>query len=81
MRYVPIKKAEPGMKLAYDLFDSFGRVLLSSKASLTDSYIEKLINMGFPGVYIDDKLSEGIETGYGNHARASFGWSCLCQKT
>lgn len=61
MRYVPMKKAEPGMKLAYDLFDSYGRVLLSSKASLTDAYIEKLVNMGFPGVYIDDKLSEGIE--------------------
>lgn len=61
MRYVSMKKAEPGMQLAYNLFDSFGRVLLSKNASLTESYIEKLIDMGFPGVYINDELSEGIE--------------------
>ena len=61
MRYIPIIDAEPGMRLAYDLFDSFGRVLISSKTKLTDSYIEKLTKMGFVGLYIDDDLSKGIE--------------------
>lgn len=61
MRYVSMKKAEPGMQLAYNLFDSFGRVLLSKNASLTENYIEKLVEMGFPGVYINDELSKGIE--------------------
>lgn len=61
MRYIPIIDAEPGMRLAYDLFDSFGRILISSKTKLTDSYIEKLTKMGFVGLYIEDELSKGIE--------------------
>lgn len=61
MRYVSMKRAQSGMQLAYDLFDSYGRVLLSKNASLTEKYIEKLIGLGFPGVYINDELAQGIE--------------------
>lgn len=61
MRYIPIIDAEPGMRLTYDLFDSNGRVLISSKTKLTDTYIEKLTQMGFVGIYVEDELSKGIE--------------------
>lgn len=61
MRYVPLLLAEPGMHLAYDVYDSLGRTLISYHQSLTDSFIEKLQNMGIDGVYIDDTISEGIE--------------------
>ena len=60
MRYVPLKKAEPGMVLAADLYDSVGRTLIGCHCELTESYLEKLEAYGFDGVYIEDKLSEGI---------------------
>ena len=61
MRYVPMLLAEEGMCLAYDVFDSMGRTLVSRNSLLTSSYIDKLVNMGIDGVYIEDKLSEGID--------------------
>lgn len=61
MRYVHIKDAKPGMVLAYDLFDSFGRVLIGTNNALTEKYIEKLVKLGFSGIYIKDEISEGIE--------------------
>ena len=60
MRYVPLKEAEPGMVLAADLYDSVGRTLIGCHCELTESYLEKLEAYGFDGVYIEDKLSEGI---------------------
>lgn len=40
MRYVPLKKAEPGMVLAADLYDSVGRTLIGCHCELTESYLE-----------------------------------------
>lgn len=61
MRYVSLKDARPGMVLAYDLYDSFGRTLVGSNCELTAYYIEKLNDYGFDGIYIEDELSKGIE--------------------
>lgn len=61
MRYVSLKEARPGMVLAYDLYDSFGRTLVGGKCELTAYYIEKLYDYGFDGIYIDDELSQDIE--------------------
>ena len=61
MRYISLKDAEPGMSLAYDMFDSYGRTLISTDAKLTLGYIAKLESLGFDGVYIQDELAEGIE--------------------
>lgn len=61
MRYVSLKDAEPGMSLAYDVYDSYGRTLISSNAKLTRAYIAKLEKLGFDGVYIQDVLSQDIE--------------------
>ncbi len=61
MRYVTLRETRPGMRLAYDLYDSFGRTLVGSSCELTDVYIEKLREYGVGGVYITDRLSEDIE--------------------
>ena len=61
MRYVPLLLAQSGMCLAYDVYDSLGRTLISHSQTLTDSFIEKLQTMGVDGIYVDDSLSEGIE--------------------
>ena len=42
MRYVNIDSAKVGMKLAYDLFDSFGRRLITSHTILSDKSLEKI---------------------------------------
>ena len=60
MRYVPLREAEPGMVLAADLYDYVGRTLIGCHCELTESYLEKLEANGFDGIYIEDKLSEGI---------------------
>lgn len=61
MRYVPIEKAAPGMILAYDLYDSRGRTIIGSNCALTQVYIDRLDELGYDGVYIDDEISEGID--------------------
>ena len=61
MRYVSLNDAEPGMNLAYDVYDSYGRTLISNHADITPTYISRLEQLGFSGVYIQDELSRGIE--------------------
>lgn len=60
MRYVALRDAKPGMRLAYDLYDSFGRTLVGCNCELTAHYIEKLYEYGFDGIYIDDEISRDI---------------------
>lgn len=61
MRYVPMSMLEPGMLLGQDIYDGGGRMLLAKHLILSPEYIKGLDDLGFPGVYIDDELSEGIE--------------------
>ncbi len=60
MRYVTTKHLKPGAKLSTDLTISQNRVLLRSGRELSRTIINKLEMLGFQGVYVDDKLSEGI---------------------
>lgn len=61
MRYVRIEEARVGMILAKGVFDSQNRLLLGENQELTAEYIRKLTSWGYPGFYINDALSEGIE--------------------
>lgn len=61
MRYIPINKIVPGMVLGNDLYDSWGRLLVSKNFILTDVFIEKIREKGIFGLYIDDDISKGIE--------------------
>jgi HD-GYP domain-containing protein (c-di-GMP phosphodiesterase class II)/ActR/RegA family two-component response regulator len=61
MRYLKIEEAKPGMILAKGVFDSRNRLLLAQNQELTEEYIRKLNIWGYPGFYIYDELSEGIE--------------------
>jgi len=60
MRYVLIDDCKPGMILAGNLYDAFGRTLIADGAELTQSFLEKLEEYGFIGVYIADELSSDI---------------------
>lgn len=61
MRYVSIQNAQPGMHLASDLYDSQGRTVIGGGCELTKNYINRLRDLGFAAVYIDDELSNDIE--------------------
>ena len=60
MRYVLLDECKPGMILAGNLYDAFGRTLIADGAELTKSFLEKLESYGFVGVYIADELSKDI---------------------
>lgn len=60
MRYMEISNAEPGMILAHAIYDMSGRVLLGVNGILTESYIKRIREYGFTGVYIQDELSQDI---------------------
>lgn len=61
MRYIALTEAKAGMQLANSLYDSNGRTLVGSHILLTDNYIEKLIEYGYAGIYIEDELTQDIE--------------------
>ncbi|MDO5154540.1 MAG: response regulator [Eubacteriales bacterium] len=61
MRYLKIDEAKPGMVLARAVYDSNNRLLLAENQKLTAEYIRKLNLWGYPGFYIFDELSEGVE--------------------
>ena len=60
MRYVTIDRARPGMVLSKRIYDIMDRPLLMEGKVLNDDFIRKLDERGFPGLYIDDELSEDI---------------------
>lgn len=61
MRYVVIDDVRPGMILGRALYDSKETTLLTEGNELTGEIIEKLKQRGYPGVYIDDAWSRGIQ--------------------
>lgn len=61
MRYLPISRLTPGMALGQDIYDGSGVLLLAKHLILNNEYIANLELLGFPGIYIDDEFSEGIE--------------------
>ena len=61
MRYIKIEGAQPGMCLAYNIYDTDGHTLIHNGSVLSDFYIKRLNEYGFDGVYITDELSQDIE--------------------
>lgn len=61
MRYLKIEEAQPGMVLAKGVYDSHNRLLLAQHQELTEEYIRKLTIWGYPGFYIYDDFSDGIQ--------------------
>ncbi len=61
MRYLPTSKLMPGMALGQDIYDGAGRLLLAKHLLLNEEYISDLEFLGFPGIYIDDEFTQGIE--------------------
>ncbi len=61
MRLVPLNAIKGNEILAKPVVDISGRILLSKGISIKLSYLNKLDEIGISEIYIDDKISEGIE--------------------
>ena len=61
MRYINVDNIKQGMILGQDIWDSNGFLLLRRGQKFYDAYINRLLNLGIIGVYIDDEYTEDIE--------------------
>lgn len=61
MRYIESDSLKAGMALGRSIYGSNGELVLAREQVLKEEYIEKIRNMGFIGLYIDDELSKEIE--------------------
>jgi len=56
MRKVGVSELKPGIKLSRTIYNSRGEELLKNGVALTDTYIELLIKLKLPFVWVDDGL-------------------------
>ena len=60
MRYVSLENLSEDMKLAQDIQDNLGRVLVAQGSPLTKHKIEKLRAFDISGIYVEDEWSADI---------------------
>ena len=61
MRFVRMKDCKAGMTVARPIYGEYGVLLLSEGHSLSNRHIYALEQHGYPGLYILDEHSEGLE--------------------
>ena len=55
MRYIPINHVKPGMLLGRTIFNKNGTKLLNEGDLITSDHLERIIALGYSGLYIDDR--------------------------
>ncbi len=60
MRKISVSNCEAGMILGKAIFFNGAAILLEAGVELTETYINRLINLGISEVYIDDEISKDI---------------------
>jgi HD-GYP domain-containing protein (c-di-GMP phosphodiesterase class II) len=61
MRFVPVEGLAEGMVVGKNLYDKNHSLLLKKGFAIKGAYIDRIISLGYQGVYVDDELSEDIE--------------------
>lgn len=61
MRYIPINHIKPGMLLGKTIFNKNGTKLLNEGNLITRDHLERIMALGYCGLYIDDPLSSELE--------------------
>ena len=61
MRFIPTYCLKEGMLLGKNLYNNKGGLLLKKGSELKMQYIDKIIELGFQGIYVEDHISKGIE--------------------
>lgn len=62
MRKIMLSRVQPGMIIAKSVSNADGRFLLAGGTVLTEHYINRMCELGIYSVYIEDSLSENVET-------------------
>jgi HD-GYP domain-containing protein (c-di-GMP phosphodiesterase class II) len=60
MRYVTLDRVKPGMSVGKSIYDESGRVLVNYRVKLSEHLIARMKQLGLPGLYIEDALSQDI---------------------
>lgn len=60
MRFIPAESLVEGMIVGKSLYDKNHNLLLSQGSVVHSSYVEKILKLGYQGVYIDDEVSKDI---------------------
>ncbi|GKX31070.1 HD family phosphohydrolase [Vallitalea longa] len=61
MRFVPVNGLMEGMYVGKSLYDKNSQLLLSKGSIIQKSYIDKIYEMGYQGLYVEDYISADIE--------------------
>ena len=61
MRFIPTFCLREGLILGKSIYNNLGGLLLKAGSEIKGPYIEKVIELGFQGLYIDDDISKDIE--------------------
>ena len=61
MRFVSIDRVKRGSYLAKPIYSNLGTILVKEHVKLSEGILNRLKELGFVGLYIEDKISEGIE--------------------
>ncbi|NLK74739.1 MAG: hypothetical protein GX288_05560 [Clostridiales bacterium] len=61
MRFVSIDRVKKGSYLAKPIYSNLGTILVKEHVKLSEGILNRLKELGFVGLYIEDKISEGIE--------------------
>lgn len=61
MRFVPTSCIREGMIVGKSLRGRNGEILLQQGTPLRSSFIDKILNLGYNGIYVDDEMSKDIE--------------------
>lgn len=61
MRFIPSFCLREGLILGKDLYNNYGGLLLKKGSEIKESYIKKIQELGFQGLYIDDDISKDLE--------------------
>lgn len=60
MRYISVENLREGMVLGKTLFGQRGEMLLMQDSYIKKEYVKRIRALGYAGIYIKDKLSEGV---------------------
>ena len=61
MRFIPTFCLKEGMLLAKNLYNENGNLLLKKCLNIKKEYIEKIVDLGVQGIYIEDDISRDIK--------------------
>lgn len=61
MRFVPVNGLMEGMYVGKSLYDKNNNLLLGKGSIIQKSYIDRIYNLGYQGIYVEDEISAEIE--------------------